>query len=81
MTNFISIFLCFDIDTLTGLDDYPRAEEPTRSELHVDLQSWMIKSALIMKKLEESIDMKGESYQTDYTNFKTALEGNQQHDY
>ncbi|SCZ89151.1 BZ3500_MvSof-1268-A1-R1_Chr1-1g00992 [Microbotryum saponariae] len=40
-----------DLLLTSGLDDYPRAEPPTRSDLHVDLICWMATFAETMKEL------------------------------
>jgi mannosyl-oligosaccharide glucosidase len=39
----------------SGLDDYPRASQPSDNEMHVDLLSWMIRSSSVMAKLAEFI--------------------------
>ncbi|KAK6511523.1 Processing alpha glucosidase I [Arthrobotrys musiformis] len=39
----------------SGIDDYPRAEPPHPSELHVDLISWMGFSARLMKTIATAI--------------------------
>lgn len=46
-----------DLCLPSGLDDYPRADEPDLGELHVDLVSWVSVMAKSMKNIASLIDM------------------------
>lgn len=64
----------------SGLDDYPRATVPTADEFHVDLHSWMTKSAGVMAKLQTLLLRSNESssdsaaYSFDYAGLRSTLQ-------
>jgi len=58
----------------SGLDDYPRALNPSEGELHVDLQSWMVKSSQIMMNIAKVLNKDSKPYEDDYENRKKALD-------
>ncbi|KAI9287289.1 glycoside hydrolase [Umbelopsis sp. AD052] len=58
--------------TLTsGFDDYPRAEPPSTSELHIDLISWMGFSTRLMKSIAGHL---GEEYAADVQEYDSVLQ-------
>ncbi|KAJ2960663.1 hypothetical protein NQZ79_g4028 [Umbelopsis isabellina] len=58
--------------TLTsGFDDYPRAEPPSASELHIDLISWMAFSTRLMKSIATHL---GEEYKSDVEQYDQVLQ-------
>eukprot|EP01156_Anaeramoeba_ignava_P006003 Anaeramoba_ignava/a347498_44.p1 GENE.a347498_44~~a347498_44.p1 ORF type:complete len:708 (-),score=205.83 a347498_44:24-1832(-) len=53
----------------SGLDDYPRAPEPTKQEVDIDIQSWMVKLSYVMQYFAQEVgDTKNQSlYHLEYT--------------
>jgi mannosyl-oligosaccharide glucosidase len=54
-----------------GFDDYPRAEPPSASELHIDLISWMAFSTRLMKSIATHL---GEEYKPDVEQYEQVLQ-------
>lgn len=57
----------------SGLDDYPRASEPSNGELHVDLLAWVGAMALSLSRVA---DLLGENKDIDY--FESVIAGVQE---
>lgn len=61
----------------SGLDDYPRASQPSGEEMHLDLLCWMIKSAKILHQVGSHVKASTSillSLEQDITQWTLALE-------
>lgn len=56
---------------LPGFDDYPRAEPPSSSELHIDLISWMGFSTRLMKSIATHL---GDEYLADVREYDVVMD-------
>jgi mannosyl-oligosaccharide glucosidase len=59
-----------DLSSLAGFDDYPRAEPPSASELHIDLISWMGFSTRLMKSIATHL---GDEYLADVEEYDVVM--------
>jgi mannosyl-oligosaccharide glucosidase len=57
----------------SGLDDYPRAKYFTSEEKHVDLLSWMIYAAKILKRLSNQLNLNNDNANKDNKYVEDAI--------
>lgn len=63
----------YPLTLASGLDDYPRAEEPSNSERHVDLHCWMTWAAGALAQLSNSAGQDSTRYESKYKLLRAKL--------